>query len=72
MDADTEGGLGAASKGSDPVVKLPFRIMNMFTSAFTHLGQTMTQEFTKQFTLAVKECIQARLQFMTEKELKDV
>ena len=62
------------SKGADNIaaVKLPFGIINSFLNAFSHLKQTLTDEFAQKLTMRLKEQIQARLDIMTERDLKEV
>ena len=63
----------SGASGSTPEqAKLPFKMLSYLTQAFTHLDMTFTAEFSKVFTTAVKQQIMARLETMTERDLKDV
>lgn len=53
-------------------VKLPFNIMNCFIQAFSHLEQTITEEFAMKICKQAKELLLTRLDTMTERDLKDV
>ena len=63
---------GKATAQDPSTVKLPFKIMNAFIVAFSHLEQTLSEEFAQNLTTQVKEQVLKRLETMTERDLKDV
>ena len=60
-----------SARGVDiSTIKLPFKIINNFLDAFSHLKHTLTDQFCKNLTTSLTELVQTRLDNMTERDLK--